>query len=62
MDCHRIGEQLARHRQRVGRIAFVVRRHCIEECSHLNTVASNRGLAAAAFEHESQALAWLLAC
>jgi hypothetical protein len=61
MDCHKIGEQLARDARPVRRIAFVLRLECIEHASHLCTVASNRGLAAAAFEHESQAIAWLLA-
>ena len=60
-ECHAVGARLARAGAGLARVALVARGECVEAHAFLLTVAQNRGLPAAAFHVESEALRWLQA-
>lgn len=61
IECHHIGERLARAGQGLLKVAFVTCGDCVEPHAFVFTVAVNRGLRIAAFREQSEALSWLQA-
>jgi hypothetical protein len=59
IDCHYAGGCLAHAGRGLRRIAFLTRGECLAKVGFLFTVAANRGLRAAFFSEESEALGWL---
>jgi len=60
-ECYQLGERLAQAGAGLRKVAFLTPAHCIDRHAFVFTVAANRGLAAAAFTQESEALRWLAA-
>lgn len=59
IDCHYAGACIARAGAGLAKVAFVVPGACVASLAFLFTVAMNRGLRAASFDGEAQALEWL---
>jgi hypothetical protein len=60
-ECYQLGERLAQAGAGLRKVAFLTPAHCIDLHAFIFTVAANRGLAAAAFTGEAEALRWLSA-
>jgi hypothetical protein len=59
IDCHYAGGCIARAGAGLAKVAFVVPGPCLAPLAFAFTVALNRGLRAASFSDEAQALEWL---
>ena len=58
-ECHHVGERLARAGRGLLKVAFITTDDCAQHHAFLFTVATNRGLRAATFREEGDALSWL---
>jgi hypothetical protein len=59
LEAHSFAERMAQTGRGVARTAFVINTECAAVTRHLATAAANRGLEAAAFVAQADALAWL---
>ena len=59
LEAHAVAERLAHAGRGLLRAAFVIREECAAIGAHMATTAANRGLEAAVFRREADAVAWL---
>jgi hypothetical protein len=59
LEAHTIAERMAHAGRGLSRAAFVIRDECTAIVAHMATTAANRGLDAAVFRAQADALAWL---